>query len=246
MSKQVWRFTRLEQKLENINRIVGLDYCVGAACGAASFGRGQERGGYPHQEIENSLVVVLVLPFRVIRDGTEECPKHRHRFVQFPVVKGIGKADDEGVAPALVDVGIAGQQALEQALADFLVRDGEFVKAATGAEPLDGQVAALVKDGHGVCRTFRRDVEHVGSGLDALGDFFGVDVECKHVAAAMYGIGKRLDENPFYFFTLRGLDADRLINVALENKVEKMLANADRPSDRIIPEGKLNALFGVV
>ncbi len=69
---------------------------------------------------------------------------------------------------------------------------------------------------------------------------------CKHVAAAMYGIGKRLDENPFYFFTLRGLDADRLINVALENKVEKMLANADRPSDRIIPEGKLNALFGVV
>ena len=71
-------------------------------------------------------------------------------------------------------------------------------------------------------------------------------IMCKHVAAAMYGIGKRLDENPFLFFTLRGLNADRLINVALENKVEKMLQNADNPSDRIIPESKLNALFGVV
>ena len=70
-------------------------------------------------------------------------------------------------------------------------------------------------------------------------------IMCKHVAT-MYGIGKRLDENPFLFFTLRGLNADRLINEALENKVEKMLQNADKPSDRIIPESKLNALFGVV
>ncbi len=69
---------------------------------------------------------------------------------------------------------------------------------------------------------------------------------CKHVTAAMYGIGMRFDENPFYFFTLRGIDADRLINVALENKVEQMLANADKPSERIIPESRLNALFGVI
>lgn len=69
---------------------------------------------------------------------------------------------------------------------------------------------------------------------------------CKHVAAVMYGIGKRLDENPFLFFTLRGLNADRLINVALENKVEKMLENASKKSDRIIPANRLNALFGVL
>ena len=69
---------------------------------------------------------------------------------------------------------------------------------------------------------------------------------CKHVAAVMYGIGMRFDENPFYFFTLRGIDADRLIGTALENKVEQMLSNADKPSDRIIPESRLNELFGVI
>lgn len=167
----------VELELENIDRIIGLDYGVGAACRASCLGRCHERGCDPHQEIEDSLVVVLVLPFRVIRDGTEERPEHRHRFVELSVVKGVGKADDEGVAPVLVDASIAGQQALEQALTDFLVWYGEHVEAAAGAEPLDSQVAALVKDGHGVCRTFRRNIEHVSGGLDALGNFFGVDVE---------------------------------------------------------------------
>ena len=42
------------------------------------------------------------------------------------------------------------------------------------------------------------------------------------------------------------MNADRLINVALENKVEKMLENASKKSDRIIPANRLNALFGVL
>ena len=69
---------------------------------------------------------------------------------------------------------------------------------------------------------------------------------CKHVAAAMYGIGVRLDENPFYFFELRGIDADKFIGVALESKVESMLANADKDSERIIKDADLTGLFGVV
>ena len=69
---------------------------------------------------------------------------------------------------------------------------------------------------------------------------------CKHVAAAMYGIGVRLDENPFYFFELRGIDADKFIGVALESKVESMLANADRDSERIIRDADLTGLFGVI
>ena len=69
---------------------------------------------------------------------------------------------------------------------------------------------------------------------------------CKHVAAAMYGIGVRLDENPFYFFELRGIDADKFIGVALESKVESMLANADRDSERIIRGADLTELFGVI
>ena len=69
---------------------------------------------------------------------------------------------------------------------------------------------------------------------------------CKHVAAAMYGVGLRLDENPFFFFELRGIDVERFINVTLENKVEAMLKNADCVSSRIISDGDLTGLFGVL
>ena len=69
---------------------------------------------------------------------------------------------------------------------------------------------------------------------------------CKHVAAAMYGIGLRLDENPFYFFELRGIDVDRFIDVALENKVESMLQNADNRTDRMLDMEATAGLFGVL
>ena len=39
---------------------------------------------------------------------------------------------------------------------------------------------------------------------------------CKHVAAALYGIGARLDHNPELLFTLRGVDAAELVEIALD------------------------------
>ena len=69
---------------------------------------------------------------------------------------------------------------------------------------------------------------------------------CKHVAAAMYGIGVRFDENPFFFFNLRGIDVDRFIDVTLESRVESMLANAESRSGRIIEDADLTSLFGVL
>ncbi len=69
---------------------------------------------------------------------------------------------------------------------------------------------------------------------------------CKHVAAVMYAIGVRFDENPFYFFHLRGIDVDRFIDVALENKVESMLQNADVDTPRILHEADITSLFGVL
>ena len=72
-------------------------------------------------------------------------------------------------------------------------------------------------------------------------------IMCKHVAAVMYGIGVRFDENPFFFFHLRGIDIDRFIDVTLENKVESMLQNADADSPRILHEtADLTELFGVL
>jgi len=68
---------------------------------------------------------------------------------------------------------------------------------------------------------------------------------CKHVAAALYGVGARLDENPSLFFTLRGIEMERFIDVAIANRVELMLKNASRRSARTIEDGEIRGLFGV-
>lgn len=71
-------------------------------------------------------------------------------------------------------------------------------------------------------------------------------VMCKHVAAALYGVGARLDEDPTLFFSLRGIDTGRFVDVVIANRVEAMLSNADRSSSRIIQDADLTDLFGVV
>ena len=69
---------------------------------------------------------------------------------------------------------------------------------------------------------------------------------CKHVAAALYGVGVRLDEQPLLFFELRGIDVGHFIDVTLANKVEAMLANEGKASDRIIEDKRIWELFGVL
>lgn len=68
---------------------------------------------------------------------------------------------------------------------------------------------------------------------------------CKHVAAVLYGIGARLDENPSLFFELRGIEMGRFIDVAIANRVERMLKNAGRTSGRTIDERDIRGLFGI-
>ena len=68
---------------------------------------------------------------------------------------------------------------------------------------------------------------------------------CKHVAAALYGIGARLDENPSLFFELRGIEVGRFIDVAIANRVEVMLKNAGRKSARMIRDEDVLELFGI-
>jgi uncharacterized Zn finger protein len=66
---------------------------------------------------------------------------------------------------------------------------------------------------------------------------------CKHIAATLYGIGARLDEDPTLFFTLRGVDMADLIkgtassktNVPLQKTSQKsspMTGNAHRSAAR--------------
>lgn len=66
---------------------------------------------------------------------------------------------------------------------------------------------------------------------------------CKHVACVMYGIGVKLDENPFWFFELRGIDTDMLLKKTVENKVAALLENAQKPSNRILSQDQVHSLF---
>ncbi len=69
---------------------------------------------------------------------------------------------------------------------------------------------------------------------------------CKHVAAALYGVGARLDEDPTLFFTLRGIDTTRFVDVVIANRIEAMLSNVNNPSNRIMDTADLSSLFGVL
>lgn len=61
-----------------------------------------------------------------------------------------------------------------------------------------------------------------------------------------YVIGARLDENPFLFFELRGIDAERLIDIAIKDHVEVMLEHANLPlSDRVMDDSVIETLFGL-
>ena len=71
-------------------------------------------------------------------------------------------------------------------------------------------------------------------------------IMCKHVAATLYGVGSRLDENPFLFFTLRGIDIDNLIDTTIANKVESMLAHSNVKSHRVMEDEDVHHLFGIL
>jgi uncharacterized Zn finger protein len=68
---------------------------------------------------------------------------------------------------------------------------------------------------------------------------------CKHIAAALYGIGARLDEEPMLFFVLRGVDTADLITRTVSNKAEDLLKKASKKSLRIIEDSDLSAVFGI-
>jgi uncharacterized Zn finger protein len=70
---------------------------------------------------------------------------------------------------------------------------------------------------------------------------------CKHVAAALYGVGVRLDEKPELFFVLRGIKIDDFVGKIVKSESEKMLKQAEKKSDRALDAdaGDLSELFGI-
>jgi uncharacterized Zn finger protein len=68
---------------------------------------------------------------------------------------------------------------------------------------------------------------------------------CKHVAATLYGIGARLDEEPALFFKLRQVEMKNLIARAVKDKTHKLLRKAGKKSKRVIAESDLAGVFGI-
>ncbi|MDR1826798.1 MAG: hypothetical protein LBR29_00545 [Methylobacteriaceae bacterium] len=68
---------------------------------------------------------------------------------------------------------------------------------------------------------------------------------CKHVAATLYGVGNRLDNDPLLFFKLRGIDPDELIRKSVDEKMKNLLVNAGKKTKRVIPDKDVARIFGV-
>jgi uncharacterized Zn finger protein len=65
---------------------------------------------------------------------------------------------------------------------------------------------------------------------------------CKHVAAALYGIGARLDEKPHLLFVLRGVDENELIANA---GTDLPLSKATPHAAKVLDHADVAALFGL-
>ena len=52
---------------------------------------------------------------------------------------------------------------------------------------------------------------------------------CKHVAAALYGVGARLDEQPELLFRLRGVDAGGVVQTLLDRGLVRIAGRAELP-----------------
>ncbi len=68
---------------------------------------------------------------------------------------------------------------------------------------------------------------------------------CKHVAAVLYGIGTRLDEDPSLFFVLRKMKMDDLITQAVRDKSARLLKQAKKKTSRVIDDADLGDVFGI-
>jgi len=65
---------------------------------------------------------------------------------------------------------------------------------------------------------------------------------CKHVAAALYGVGARLDEKPQLLFVLRGVDENELLARAGQDLARSKSAPK---TAKVLGDGDVAALFGL-
>jgi uncharacterized Zn finger protein len=68
---------------------------------------------------------------------------------------------------------------------------------------------------------------------------------CKHVAAALYGVGARFDEDPSLFFALRGITMDDIITQTVADTTQTLLRKAEHQSANVLDDVDLGDVFGI-
>ncbi len=69
---------------------------------------------------------------------------------------------------------------------------------------------------------------------------------CKHIAATLYGVGTRLDQDPSLFFTLRGVDMKKLVSQTIGKEADQLIKKSKtKTSKRIIRNADLSSTFGI-
>jgi uncharacterized Zn finger protein len=68
---------------------------------------------------------------------------------------------------------------------------------------------------------------------------------CKHVAAVLYGVGARMDDNPTLFFELRNINIDELISETISKESNTLLEKSKIKSRRVLDEGDISEMFGI-
>jgi uncharacterized Zn finger protein len=68
---------------------------------------------------------------------------------------------------------------------------------------------------------------------------------CKHIAASLYAIGTKFDKDPLFFFTLRQIDSENLIQKSIDKKIENMMENVGKKTHRSMDASKIEDVFGL-
>lgn len=66
---------------------------------------------------------------------------------------------------------------------------------------------------------------------------------CKHLAAVLYGIGARLDDDPTLFFKLRGVNVEVLISETITKQTQSLLEKSKKKSRRVMEQTDATDLF---
>ena len=69
---------------------------------------------------------------------------------------------------------------------------------------------------------------------------------CKHIAAVLYAIGHRLDDDPLFFFSLRGINVKSFAETVIKKEAKRLWSGIDKDlsEDREMDEESAMRLFG--